>query len=138
VRQRRADQPDRAEEGAIDGLPPGRLVEIVEAAERRPAAVDEQQVEPTEGLDGRGDGRRGTVLRREVGGHGHGGFAEAAGRRLDPLGRAGHEGDPSPFRDECRGDCRAQPARRTAEQRARSSETQVHPILPANRWAPRW
>ena len=67
-RQGGADEPDRAQQGAVDRLRPGRLVEVREAPRRRPAGVDHEQVETAERGHGAGDGRGGAVRRGEVGG----------------------------------------------------------------------
>ncbi len=52
-----------AEQGAIDGPRPGGLVEVLEAAGRRPAGVHEQEVQAAQRLDRGGDGRCRAVRR---------------------------------------------------------------------------
>ena len=66
VRQRRAQKADRRPERHVDRLLPLLVGHIVERARRRAAHVDEQHVEPAQRLNGRGDGLRGSVGRRQI------------------------------------------------------------------------
>ena len=49
----------------------------------------------------------------------------------EPVGRARHERNPRALVDERSCDRRTEPARGAAEERARSRETEIHPLLPA-------
>ena len=91
VRERRAEQADRAPHRPVDRPRPGRLVEVLEPAGRRSAGVDDEQVEPAEGRDAGRDRRGRTVGRREVGRDGQG--VERRGARVEPVARPGDEAD---------------------------------------------
>ena len=105
VRQRRTDQPERAPQRPVDRLVPGLFVEVLEPAERRAAAVDQQEVQAAQPFDSGRDRRGRTVRGGEVRGDGRGRIAEVAppGRR---AGRASAT--------------RAQPARPRRRARVRS------------------
>ena len=123
-RQRRADQPDRAPQRAVDAASPGRLVEVREPARRRAAGVDDQEVEAAQ--RGHGAGHRGgrAVRRGEVGGDGHG--IEARRGLGQARALAGDERHRRALGAQDRGDRAAEAATAPAHEGSMSGQSEVH------------
>ena len=72
-----------------------------------------------------------TVRGGEVRGDGRGRIPEAANLGGEPVGRTRHERNPGALVGKGARDRRTEPARGAAEERTRSRETEIHPLLPA-------
>jgi hypothetical protein len=134
VRQRRADEAQRAVQGAVDGGLPAAVVEVVERAGLRAPGVHEQQVETAEGLDRPVDGGRGSVGGAEVGGRGDR-SREPHDGLLQACGRTSRQRDPGALARQRGADRQAQATRSAGDKGARSIETQFHAAAPPER---RW
>ena len=99
----------------------------VEAAARRATGIDDEEIEPAERIDGRGDAEAGPVgLDRSAG---TASPPTAAAARVESLAGPRHERDPRALRRELRRDRRSEPARGAADQGPKALQPEIHAAM---------
>ena len=138
VRQRRADQPDRAHQGELVGGVPCRELGGLEGPGRRAPCIHDQDVQPTQRRHRRLDrgfrlARLGDIGRLPAGG------ADLFGRGLDRPGVTGDDEDAGSLAGESFGAREAQALAGRGHKCLATCETKVHEVIfaPSRQWRPR-